>query len=114
MARIYSTALTASGNAYITLENTRGNRNIYTVHLYGSFGGGTVTAFTNPAGLTSAQGGTTDDIAILDASGTAISKTSKASFDFECNSDPVHPIILKFVLAGATSPSLTVRVDNVK
>lgn len=114
MARIWNETLTASGNSICSLANTRGNRNIYTCHVYGTFGGGTVTVFTNPAGVASAAAGTTNDIAILDATGTAISKTTKFSFDFECNSDPINPIALKFILAGATNPSLTIRVDNVQ
>lgn len=113
MAKIYEETLIADGNAIITLNNLRGNLNHYTVSLYGGFGGGTVTAFTNPAGTASAEGGTTNDIAILDSAGVAISKTSKASFNFECNSDPIAPQVLKIILTGATNPTLTVRVDNV-
>jgi len=114
MARIYNTTLTADGNAIISLKNKRKDtREIYTVHVYGTFGGGTVTAFTNPAGAASAAAGTTNDISIKNAYGTDISSTVKFSFDFECNSDPTNPIALKFVLAGATSPSLTIRVDDV-
>lgn len=112
MARLAQTTLTASGNTIITLSNERGNRNIYTVQIWGTFGGGTVTAFTNGAGT--AGSGTTDDIAIQNAAGVAISLTSKGSFDFECNSDPMHPNVLKIILTGATNPSLVVRVDNVK
>lgn len=112
MARIEYETLTASGNKIITLNNIRGKRNIYTVQVFGTFGGGTVTAFINGAGT--AGSGTTDDIAILDAEGTPISKTTKSAFDFECNSDSVHPNTLKIILAGATSPSLTIRVDDGK
>jgi hypothetical protein len=112
MARIEYETLTASGNKIITLNNIRGKRNIYTVQLFGGFGGGTVTAFINGAGT--AGDGTTDDIAILDAEGVAISKTAKTAFDFECNSDPVHPNKLKIILTGATNPTLTIRVDNGK
>jgi len=114
MARIWDATLTANGNSIVNLTNHRGVRNIYTVHIYSTFGGGTVTVFTNPAGAADAAGGTTNDIAVLDSGGTAISKTAKASFDFECNSDPQHPIALKFVLAGATNPSLKIRVDDTK
>lgn len=117
MAQIYpgnigNTGLTADGNIIIPLFNVKGVRSVYTVHIYGTFGGGTVTAFTNPAGAASAAAATTNDVAILDVSGAAISKTAKASFDFECNSDPISPTVLKIVLAGSTSPALTVRVDN--
>lgn len=112
MARLAYETLTASGNKIITLSNTRGCRNIYTVQIFGTFGGGTVTAFTNGAGT--AASGTTDDIAITNSSGSAVSLTSKGSFDFECNSDQTHPNVLKIVLAGATNPSLIIRVDNVK
>lgn len=113
MAKVWNATLTASGNSIMPLFNHRGTRNIYTVSLYGGFGGGTLTAFTNPAGVASATGGTTNDIAILDSIGVAISKTAKATFNFECNSDPQNPQALKFVLSGATNPSLTIRVDNV-
>ena len=112
MARIWNETLTASGNSILALLNHRSTRNTYTVHVYGTFGGGTLTAFTNPAGKVSAAAATTNDIAILDSVGAAISKTAKASFEFNCNSDPQNPVALKFVLAGATSPSLTIRVDN--
>lgn len=112
-ANIGSTGFSADGSIVIPLMNTPGYRNVYTVHLYGPFGGGTVTVFTNPAGVASAKAATTNDIAINDASGTAISKTAKASFDFECNSDNTQPIALKFVLAGSTSPALIIRVDSV-
>lgn len=112
-ANIGATGLTADGNIIIPLLNTPGYRNVYTVQVYGTFGGGTVTAFTNPAGVASAKAATTNDIAILDASGTAISKTTKASFDFECNSDNLSPVAFKLVLAGSTNPALTVRVDNI-
>ncbi len=113
MARIWNATLTASGNSIVNLTNHRGCRNIYTVHIYGTFGSGTVTVFTNPEGAVDAAAGTTNDIAVLDSGGTAISKTAKASFDFECNSDPENPIALKFILSGATNPSLRIRVDNV-
>lgn len=113
MAKIYNPTLTESGNAILNLKNHRGTRNIYTVHIYGNFGGGTVTVFTNPAGSVSAAAGTTNDIALLDTLGVAISRTVKSSFDFECNSDPQNPIALKFILTGATTPSLTIRVDDV-
>lgn len=112
MARIAYPTLTASGNYIVTLSNIRGKRNVYTVQLFGGFGGGTVTAFTNGAGT--AASGTTDDIAILDAEGTSVSKTAKSTFNFECNSDPVHPNVLKIILAGATNPTLTIRVDDGK
>lgn len=112
MARLAYETLTASGNKIITLTNTRGNRNIYTVQIFGTFGSGTVTAFTNGAGT--AASGTTDDIAIIGTSGSAVSLTAKGSFDFECNSDPRYPNVLKIVLAGATNPSLIIRVDDVK
>ncbi len=114
MARIEYETLSASGNVIIKLSNIRGKRNVYTVQLFGTFGGGTVTAFINGAGRTSVAGGTTDDIAILDAEGTAISKTAKSAFDFECNSDPTNPNFLKIVLSGATSPALVIRVDDGK
>lgn len=112
MARLAFTTLTSNGNTIVTLTNTRGNRNIYTVQIFGTFGGGTVTAFTN--GNQTAAAGTTDDIAILTSAGTPVSFTSKGSFDFQCNSDGIRPNVLKIVLAGATSPSLTIRVDNTK
>ncbi len=112
-ANIGNTGLSADGSIIIALRNTAGYRNVYTVHIYGTFGGGTVTAFTNPAGVASAKAATTNDIAINDANGTPISKTAKDSFDFECNSDELNPVAFKLVLTGYTSPALTVRIDNV-
>lgn len=114
MAVILKQTMTADGNLYVTLENTRGNRNIYTVHLAGGFGGGTATVFTNPEGPVAAAAATTYDVAINDASGTAVSATANKAFDFECNSDPRYPTMFKLILTGSTNPTLHVKVCNVK
>lgn len=109
---------TLTGNTLNTkafsLRNTRGNRNVYTVHVSGTFGGGTITVFTNSQGEAGAKAATTHDVAILNSAGLAVSYTSNGSFDFECNSDPEHPTALKVVLAGATSPSIILTVCNVQ
>jgi hypothetical protein len=114
MAAIYDISLTADGNAYVTLKNTRGNRNIYTVHLTGTFGSGTITAFTNPEGKLAAAAGTTYDVAILDSTGSPISKTSNSAFNFECDSDEQSPTILKLILVGATNPNIKIKVCNIQ
>lgn len=114
MAAIYNETISANGDVVLDLRNTRGNRNIYTVHLTGTFGSGTVTAWTNPEGSAAALAATTYDVALLDGSGVAISKTSKAAFNFECNSDPQNPTVLKLTLSGATNPSIKVKVCNVQ
>ena len=82
------------------------------MQVYATFGGGTVTAFINPAGKVSAEAGTTNDISLKNAYGTAISSTVAFNFDFECNSDTMNAVVLKITLAGATAPSLIVRVDD--
>lgn len=114
MAVIWNSTITASGNTIMNLNNTRGVRNIYTVHATGTFGGGTLTLFTNPEGSVAAAAGTTYDVALLDALGNPISYTSNGAFDFECNSDPEHPTVLKVILTGATSPSLKLKVCDIQ
>ncbi len=114
MGRIVDTTLTASGTYVYELQNNKVKRNIYTVHIAGTslFGSGTVTAFTNTQGRAVAVANTTYDVAILDSTGAAISKTANASFDFECNSDNARPAALKIVLAGATNPAIKLTVDD--
>jgi hypothetical protein len=114
MALIINETLTANtlNTKAWALRNTRGNRNIYTVHATGTFGSGTLTFFTNSQGVTAAQAATTHDVAILN-NGLAVSMTSNGSFDFECNSDPTHPTAFKVILAGATNPSIVLTVSNV-
>lgn len=108
-----SSTLTANGSLFFTLENnSNGQRNIYTVHVCGTFGSGTVTAFTNPVSLLDSAGSATYDVAILDSAGDAISLTSNGSFNFECNSDSVQPTTLRIKIAGATSPSVQVIVNR--
>ncbi len=104
---------TASGTIVVPLVNSNKSDNYYTVHLVGNFGGGTVTAFTNPLGAVEAKATTTYDVALLDAAGLAISKTANAAFRFGCDSDVNTPSVLKLILSGATSPNLIVTVcDN--
>lgn len=117
MAQIYpanigSTGLIADGSIIIPLANTFGSDSFYTVQVTSSFGGGTLTAFTNPKGIAEAKKETTYDIPITDSSGVAISKTSAFSFRFGCDSDSLNPNVLKLILTGSTSPTLYVRVDN--
>lgn len=111
--RIANPNLTADGNIVIPLNISSQVRNIFTVQIYGNFGGGTVTAFTNPEGVADAKAGTTNDIAIKDSQNNAISTTAAIFFNFECNSDDVTPVALKIVLTGATNPNVKLRVDCV-
>ena len=106
MAKIFSTTVTGDGDTTIPLKNVRGkDRHIYTVYLSGGFGSGTVTAFINADG--------TNDIAIKDAAGVAISLTDDGQFNFEANSDPVDPVKLVITVAGSTNPTINVKVyDN--
>jgi hypothetical protein len=112
MSLLRKGTITADGSVVIPLKNIRGVRNVYTVHLYNSFGGGTLTAYTNPTGATSAAAGTGADVQITDSAGSPISKTSAASFNFECNSDSVNPTVLKLKLAGSSSPALNYTVNS--
>lgn len=107
--------LTANGILVYTLVNNGGNaRNIYTVHVVGTWGSGTVTAFTNPiSSQDTASNSPAYDAAILDSAGDPVSITSNSSFNFECNSDLSQPAFLKLKLASATNPSLKFVVSKV-
>ena len=119
MTQIYpnsdqDTPFTDNGSIIIPLINGILTDNYYTVHMVGNFGSGTITAFTNPLGSQVAKQSTTYDVAILDSTGTAISKTANAAFRFGCDSDVNTPTVLKLVLAGATSPNVIITVCNNK
>jgi len=105
MARIFNTTITANGDTTIPLKNIRDNRSIYSVYLSGGFGGGTVTAFINADG--------TNDIAITDAAGVAISLTDDGMFNFEANSDPIDPVKLIITTAGATTPTINAKIYDI-
>lgn len=106
MARIYTTTITAAGDTTIPLFNKRGkDRNIYTVGISGTFGGGTVTVFLITDG--------TNKIAMRDNTGAAISLTSAGVFNFEANSDPINEVSLVVTLTGGSAQSINLRVfDN--
>lgn len=106
MSLINSTTITAAGSTLISLPNKRGkDRNIYSVALSGTFGGGTVTAFLRCDG--------TNNIAIKDNSGVAISLTAGDVFNFEMNSDAMNPVYLVITLTGGSAQSINLRVyDN--
>lgn len=106
MALIRSTTITAAGSTTIQLFNKRGkDRNIYSVALSGTFGGGTVTAFLRCDGA--------NTIAIKDNSGVAISLTAADVFNFEMNSDATNPVALIITLTGGSAQSINLRVyDN--
>lgn len=105
MAEIYTTTITANGSETIPLKNYRGARRIYSVFASGNFGGGTITSFLQADG--------TNNIAIKDSAGVAISFTDDETFNFESYSDSNQPVKLVVTLAGATSPSVNLRVcDN--
>lgn len=113
MALIYTKTLTADGNFYFDLPDlSREKANQFTAYVYGGFGSGTFTAFTNPAGT--AADGTTNDIAITDQAGAAISRTTKGAFNFVAGSDnSTNKVQFKGVLASSTNPSLVVRVYSI-
>lgn len=104
MARFFETIITVDGNTTIPIHNNRGkDRQIYTVYLSGDFGGGTLTALLEADG--------SNNIAIKDAAGTAISLTDDDVFNFEANSDDAQdPINLILTLTGATAPTINVSV----
>ena len=106
MSLIFTTSITADGDTTIPLKNIRSkDRHVYTVYLSGDFGSGTVTAFINADG--------TNDIAIKDAAGVAISLTDDDMFNFEANSDPATPAKLVITLGSATAPAINLNVmDN--
>lgn len=105
MARTISTTITADGSEINNLKNLRTDkRNVYSVYVSGTFGGGTVTAFLQADG--------TNNIAILDAGGNAVSLTADGMFNFEAQSDENYPVKLVITLAGATSPSINLNVYN--
>lgn len=112
MALIYQTTLSTSGNTLINLANSRGkDRQFYQVFTYGSFGGGTLTAFLNVAGTAGSSTG--GDMPVYFNNSTApVSLTAGATFGFEGNSDPISPTVLKLVLSGATNATLGVKVKN--
>ena len=84
-----------------------------TLYIFGSsFGGGTVTGEVSP------DGGTTW-IPLKDDTGTAISTTTNAHFNFSLASGSNNPIAgeqirVRATLAGATSPSLTIVIAGVR
>lgn len=105
MARIINQSITGNGTSEYNLKNIRrGERNTYTACVSGTFDSGTITAFVKADG--------TNNIAILDASGNAVSFTENGVFNFEANSDQSYPLKLVIVLAGATSPSINLNVFN--
>ena len=101
-----SISLTADGDTTIPLKNIRGkDRTIYTVYASNDFGGGTVTAFVKADG--------TNNIAIKDSAGTAISLTDDDAFNFEAYSDEQNPFSLFITLASYTNPDINLRLfDN--
>ncbi|QDP62938.1 MAG: hypothetical protein Unbinned5081contig1002_43 [Prokaryotic dsDNA virus sp.] len=101
-----SITITADGSTTIPLKNVRGkDRTIYSVYLSDDFGSGTVTAFLEADG--------TNNIAIKDAAGVAISLTDDDVFNFEAYSDEKSPVNLVITLTGSSSPSINLNVyDN--
>lgn len=110
MAKYTATFAADASNTYVcTVHKTRQSNDFYaTVVLSGGFGSGTLTMLLSP------DGGTTK-VALSDASGTVISKTSAGTINIRLgvggtNSD--SPIIYA-TLAGSTNPTLTLTVfDN--
>lgn len=100
--------LTIDGNETVLLnaKNKRtGIEPIYTAYVYGDFGGGTVTISLSP------DGGTTDITAI--DSGSTVTLTAAEARNIVVNSDEAEPVQIRFTMAGATNPDVTVKVyDN--
>lgn len=75
------------------------------IQIGGTFGGGTITLFV------SMDGGTTKN-ALKDLSGTAYSATAADTFSYKLpfKDDTSAGAILYGTLAGATAPSVTVKI----
>ncbi len=103
MALKNSSTLTADGSVTFPLSNIRSNRNIYSVFVGGTFGGGTITALLS--------GDDTNYVAIKDASGDAVSFTEGGIFNFEVLSDSTKQVMkLRITLATATAPAINLRI----
>ena len=103
MALKHKETITANGSVTLRLKNIRSNRNIYSVFVGGTFGGGTITALLS--------GDDTNYVAIKDASGDDVSFTEGGIFNFEVLSDSLQQVMkLRITLAAATSPDINLRV----
>lgn len=76
---------------------------VSTVQIAGTFGSGTVTI------AASLDGGTTYTT-LKSPAGSSLAITAADIFNFELESDPKLPTKLRFTLAGATNPSITVSL----
>jgi hypothetical protein len=105
MALISTLTLTDNGTVSMKCKNNRvGASSTYTVIIYGTFGGGTITTKVSADGVTYVN--MIDD-------GSTVTFTSGAGENFQINSDENQPVYLGFTLAGATAPSITIKIyDN--
>lgn len=110
MSIVTNKTLAATGTTRVNLSNHRGERNIYTVFLSGTFGGTTATIFTNGLG----NGLTANDCPLDDATGTPLSITANTSFNFEANSaiDAITELVV--TLTGGTGISLNLLVKDTR
>ena len=107
MALIATLSLTNNGTVSIPCKNSRnGKEASYTMIAYGTFGGGTLKA------QVSADNGVTY-VDLINNNDT-VASTSGFAEDFYINSDPRNPVLLGFNLAGATAPSITIRIYDTK
>ena len=107
MALISTLTLTDNGTVSLKCKNGRtGVEPSYMSVVYGTFGGGTLTA------KVSADAGAT--YVDLINNGDVVSGTSGFAEKFFINSDEFAPAILGFTLTGATAPSITIKVYDSK
>ncbi len=101
MALLTTLTLSANGTVNFKAKNKRtGQNNRYTYIATGTFGSGTIAVNVSPDGSTYAP-----------YAGATF--TSAASGNIELNSDEINPSYGAFILTGATSPSITIRIyDN--
>ena len=112
MARVFRTTVTGNGNTDFTWKPARKEiPNRGSVYVFGTFGSGTVTLQASP------DGGTTF-IDIPDAIGSSITFTANGMTNFElygnADIDSDEQVIIRLALAGATSPSITYIVNDIR
>jgi len=106
MALISTLTLTDNGTVSMKCKNGRtGVEPSYMAIVYGTFGGGTITA------KVSADNSTFVD---LINNGSDVTSTAGFAEKFFINSDENSPVYLGFTLAGATAPSITIKIYDSK
>lgn len=77
-----------------------------TLFVTGDFGSGTVTLQASP------DNGTTW-VGVPDAAGNTVSFTANGIINFELFSNPENPVMLRYNLAGSSSPAITCTLFTV-